>query len=102
MTPDSLRALPVVAWSKEWRDAYADAWEARERRIALLEGDLRTAKANWDAACDDAAKLEADNAALRELLRDLDGGLDDYWCENNPEVVAAFHVALATQPEVKP
>ena len=34
--PDSLRALPVVAWSKEWRDAYADAWEAERGRIKFV------------------------------------------------------------------
>ena len=60
--PDSLRALigRLLAGSLIADDfvAHADAWEARERRIALLEGDLRTAKANWDAACEEVERAE--------------------------------------------
>jgi hypothetical protein len=96
--PDSLRALigRLLAGSLIADDfvAHADAWEARERRIALLEGDLRTAKANWDAACDDAAKLEADNAALREMWERAKRALD-WW---DMDTLAD---ALASQPDTK-
>ena len=72
-TPDSLRALPVVAWSKEWRDAYADAWEA----------DIDAWDDNIIAWCDVTVErnslrklleeAQADNAALRERRDRIEG-----------------------------
>jgi len=80
LDPDGLRAYLVehAPWVRaDLIEPFADAWEAMDEAFGVDRNELDNA-----------------NAALRELLRDLDGGLDDYWCENNPEVITAFHAAL--------
>ena len=87
-TPDSLRALFKRSRAKrgEWNlsmlevalSLHADAWQRQYdewrslgRRLEEAEIDVRTATANWEAACNDFVELEGQYAALREQYNQL-------------------------------
>jgi hypothetical protein len=92
---------------------YADAWEADVSDMCTINAELNVTiirlskrleaaermrdhyKAEGDAfhALSECVRKRLE--AAEKLLQDLDGGLDDYWAECNPEIVAAFAAALA-------